>query len=180
MIASQDRAGWFGASDTSKIMGNWETKTFVRFWAEKLGLIRNTFTNRAMLAGTFYEHPILRAIGVKRMDRQIRIRRLRLRVNLDGETRRMIHEVKTYGGEAFEVSKAYWQQCQVEMFAADKACEIVSYRLLPEDYTNFFNPIDTKRIGYHPIERDNLFIRDYLDRLEYLCECLKEGRFPGA
>lgn len=180
MIASQDRAGWFGASDTSTIMGSWETKTFIRFWAEKLGLIHNTFTNRVMLAGTFYEHPILRAIGVKQMDRQIRIRRLLLRVNLDGETKRMIHEVKTHSAEMFVVSKAYWQQCQVEMFAAGKACEIVSYRLLPEDYTNFFNPIDTKRIGHHPIERGNLFLRDYLERLEYLSGCLKEGRFPGA
>ena len=180
MIASQDRSGWFGASDTSMIMGNWNTKTFARFWAEKLGFVRSTFVNRAMLAGTYYEHPILKAIGVKQMDRQIRIRRLRLRVNLDGETKRMIHEVKTHSAETFVISKSYWQQCQVEMFAAGKACEIVSYRLLPDDYTNFFNRIDIQRIGRHPIERDDAFIERYLDRLEYLSTCLKNGRFPDG
>lgn len=59
------------------------------------------------------------SIGVKERDRQIKIRRLRLRVNLDGETD-VIHEVKTHRSTVFRVSKANWQQAQVEMFAAKK------------------------------------------------------------
>ena len=37
MIHNQDRSGWFGASDTARIMGNWNTQTFARWWGEKLG-----------------------------------------------------------------------------------------------------------------------------------------------
>ena len=85
MITSKDRSGWFGASDTWAVMGNWETDTFARLWLEKLGVVRNTFTSPALQAGTLYEHRVLDALGVPIRDRQIRIRRLRLRVNLDGE-----------------------------------------------------------------------------------------------
>ena len=38
MIADQDRSGWFGASDTSYVMGNWHTKTFKDWWLKKMGL----------------------------------------------------------------------------------------------------------------------------------------------
>lgn len=179
MISSQDRAGWFGASDTAKIMGRWDTKTFARFWAEKLGLIRNNFANSAMLAGTYYEHRILDVIGAERRDRQIKIRPLRLRVNLDGETGDLIHEVKTYGGECFKVSPTYWQQCQVQMFATGKRCEIVAYRLLPDDYNNYFNDIDHDRLSFHSIEYDGCFIEEELKLLQYLQWCLKKGKFPN-
>lgn len=85
-----------------------------------------------MMAGTAYEHKVLDAIGVSRKDRQIRKFTLRLRVNLDGETRMKISEVKTWLGEkedSFSVSKSYWEQCQVEMYAAKKECQIVAYRV---------------------------------------------------
>ena len=36
VISEQDRSGWFGASDTSYIMGNWNTKTFKNWWAKKI------------------------------------------------------------------------------------------------------------------------------------------------
>lgn len=179
MIADKSRAGWFGASDTSKIMGRWDTPTFARFWLEKLGVIENTYINRQMLAGTYYEHRILDALGIKQRDRQIRIPKYRLRVNLDGETD-IIHEVKTYGA-VFKVTKPYWQQCQVQIFAAKKPCEITAYKLLPEDYKNFFNPIDMKRLSYHPIEYDAEWIdREYLPRIEYLAWCLKRRFTPDA
>lgn len=96
MIADHDRSGWFGASDTAMIMGNWKTKTFRKWWQQKLGIDQSHFTNTSMLAGTHYEHAILQVIGAAEMDRQILIPELRLRVNLDGNTGCRIHEVKTY------------------------------------------------------------------------------------
>lgn len=178
MISSQDRSGWFGASDTSKIMCNWDTKTFARFWLEKQGIIHGGYASPAMVAGTHYEHRILDSLGIKRRDRQIRIRRYRLRVNLDGESD-VIHEVKTHGGE-FKVSRTYWQQAQVEMFAARKPLEIVAYRLLPEDYENFFNPIDPDRITRHPVVYDPAWIEnEYLPRLRYLAICLRRRKIPN-
>ena len=93
MISNHDRSGWFGASDTHWIMGNWETNSFRRFWLEKLGIIHNSFFTAATLAGTYYEHRILESLGIAQMDRQIKIRRLRLRVNLDGEELSTIHEM---------------------------------------------------------------------------------------
>lgn len=178
MIHDKNRAGWFGASDTARIMGNWDTLTFRLWWLEKLGIRTNRIKTDAMQAGTAYEHKILSAIGVKKMDRQIKLRVLRLRVNLDGEDRGTITEVKTHKGD-FKVSKAYWQQCQVEMFATRKLCRIVSYQLTDAEYENFFLPIDKDRIAVWPIERDNEFLRcEYLPRLAYLAGCLRRRETP--
>ena len=85
MIHNHDRSGWFGASDTAIIMGRWDTETFRRWWLQKIGVRTDHFSTPAMQAGTAYEHRILSAIGISTMDRQIRIRRYRLRVNYDGE-----------------------------------------------------------------------------------------------
>ncbi len=56
MISNHDRSGWFGASDTATIMGNYNTATFKKWWLEKMGIRQSTFTNKAMKAGTHYEH----------------------------------------------------------------------------------------------------------------------------
>ena len=38
MIASKDRSGYFGASDVDKIVGNYNTKSFKKWWLEKIGI----------------------------------------------------------------------------------------------------------------------------------------------
>lgn len=178
MIHNKDRSGWIGASDTAKVVGNWNTKTFELFWREKLGLYHSTYRTLAMDAGSAFEGKILDAIGVSKRDRQIRIRNLRLRVNLDGEDA-IIHEIKTHKSPEFKVSKAYWQQAQVEMFAAKKPLVIDAYRMEDEDYGNWLRPIDPNRLSRHPIEYDEAWIESvYLPRLTYLAECLKRGVFP--
>ena len=179
MIKSSDRSGWFGASDTAIIMGNWKTKTFARWWAEKLGLIKNTYTSTAMITGTMYEPRILDHLGIEKRDRQIKLRSLRLRVNLDGEDLDAIVEVKTTGGE-YRVSKAHWQQVQVQMYASGKKARIVAYKLDPDDYKNYFNPIDPMRLASHEIEYDREWLESkFLPRLRYLSACLKRGVFPS-
>lgn len=186
MIKNHDRSGWIGASDTAMVMGNWNSKTFQQWWKVKLGLTENHFTTRAMAAGTAFEHRILDAIGVSKRDRQIRIRRLRLRVNLDGETNRKIKEVKTHGSEQFKVTKAYWQQAQVEMYATGrklrrrKDLDIVAYHLTEEDYDNFFREIDLSRMSEHGIPYDKKWVKEeYLPRLKYLARCLKRKGWPA-
>lgn len=191
MIQSQDRSGYFGASDTSYIMGNWHTKTFKDWWLKKMGLDTKHYTTRAMLAGTYYEHAILERIRAPRRDHQIILPELLLRVNLDGDTAGTIGkpgsiwEVKTHKEEKpFKVTKAYWRQVQVQMFAklmvegSIPDAEIVSYALRPEDYANFFNEIDSNRVEFHPIGYDPAFIQDYLKRLAILRRCLVRGVFP--
>lgn len=186
MIRNHDRSGWFGASDTATIMGSWETETFRRWWAVKLGIRKEHFTNAAMQCGTAYEHKILDALRVKTRNRQIRIRSLRLRVNYDGESRQLITEVKTHSKPVFKVTKAYWQQCQVEMYASGcgifrkrKACQIIAYRITEAEYENFFLQIDMDRITAHKIEYDSKWIEtQYLPRLHYLAKCLKRGKWP--
>ena len=56
MIASQDRSGYFGASDVNYIIGNRNTKTFKKWWLIKLGLDVSHINNKYTMAGTHYEH----------------------------------------------------------------------------------------------------------------------------
>lgn len=183
MIRSQDRSGWIGASDTHYVMGNWQTRSFDNWWLEKLGLHKNDFSNIYTRAGTEYEHKILDALGFPlRKDYQIKIPRLRLRVNLDGDTPETVYEVKTHRADRpFKVSRQYYGQVQVEMYAKRCAyCYIVSYGLMDEEYRNYFLSVDTARIRLHYIAYDEAYIAAYLPRLKYLAQCLKEKRWPDG
>ena len=181
MIHSQDRSGWFGASDTYMIMcGGVDTKSFARWWAAKLGLFQSNVATVPMVAGTNWEHKILFHMGISHMDRQIRRKEYRLRVNLDGEDKRHVIEVKTHmASKPFKVSKSYWMQAQVERFAAGKDVVIVSYALEPEDYVNFFRPVDPNRLKETPILYDMEWVKlEYLPRLQYFAACLQSGTKP--
>lgn len=180
MISSKDRSGYIGASDTHFVMGNWETKTFAKWWQVKQGFFQNNFTNDAMMAGTAYEHKILDSLNIPGLEKDKQIIKGLLRVNLDGNTSTKIYEVKTYNAEKkFKVSSNYRMQVNVEMYALGvrEAC-IVAYGLMPEDYRNYFRDIDQSRISFHPIEYDEAFIEEYEKRMLYLCNCLKNGNFP--
>lgn len=180
MIHNHDRSGWFGASDTATIMGNWKTKTFANWWLVKMGITQNHFNSIQMQTGTALEHRILEYIGITKMDRQIRFPSVLLRVNLDGEDRREVTEVKTYSGDQFHVTKPYWMQSQVEMAVTGKRLRIAAYRVTPEDYLNWFLPIDPERLSFHPVQFDGEWVVDrYLPRLMYLAECLRKGAFPN-
>lgn len=185
MIQSQDRSGWFGASDVGYIMGNWATRTFRSWWLQKLGLDNRRFCTKAMNAGTYYEHAVLEHIGAQRMDHQILIPELRLRVNLDGDGPGIIHEVKTHKAEKrYKPTTAHIRQVNIQMYAKLREesgmpkAEIVSYGLLPEDYDNFFLPVDPSRIRRHPVIYNQEFIDEFLRRLAVLRDCLGKGVFP--
>lgn len=181
MISSQDRSYYIGASDTSMVVGNWETKTFANWWLEKLGLLKNTFTNIAMQTGTNYEHKILDSLEIAGLEKDKQIIKDRLRVNLDGNTRNCIYEVKTHNKDKeFKVSKQYWRQAQVEMYASNiYKLYIVVYGLEDKDYINYFNKIDKSRLKMIQVEYDDDFIQtEYLPKLKILTKCLKEGGYP--
>ena len=181
MIQSQDRSYYIGASDTSMVVGNWNTKSFENWWLEKIGLRQNKLNNEAIKAGNNYEHKILETLEIPdlEMDKQIIIDRLR--VNLDGNSKTCIYEVKTHRADKeFKVSKPYWRQAQVEMYASKiYDLYIVAYGLIEKDYKNYFNKIDKERLKLHKVEYDEDFIKnEYIPKLEILSKCLKEGVFP--
>lgn len=182
MISDRDRSGFFGGSDVAYIVGNWNTKTFEKWWLEKIGVRRNTFTNTYLQTGTYYEHRILESLGIPmELDKQIIIEDLKLRVNLDGNTEDTIFECKTYKHEnGFKMPKKYIQQVQVQMFASGlRKAKIVVYGLVAEDYDNFFRPIDPRRRDEIVIAYDERWINEvFLPKLRYLAKCLEEGRFP--
>ncbi len=187
MIKSKNRSGWFGASDTKFIMSNWDTKTFMDWWQTKLGIMNKDFQSLAMVTGTYQEHKIAQYYGVKnnvkiKLDRQIKLRKLKLRVNLDCETKYKIVEIKTHKkaeGE-WKMPKEYSWQVQVQMFATRKksGC-IYVYALIEDDYNNFYLPIDDERISEIEVKYDEKWINEeYLPRLEYLCFCLRNKKTP--
>ena len=180
MIADKDRSGWIGASDASYVVGNWNTDTFRKWFLTKIGWRTESFTNVAMQAGTEFEHKILDTIPGVRKDHQILLP-CGLRVNYDGDKDGVIYEVKTHNIEKpFKVSKQYWRQAQIEMYAMkSKELYIVSYGLTESDYENFFNPVDPLRIVYTKVEYDQNFIDEFLLKLNYLVKCMDLGRFPN-
>jgi hypothetical protein len=181
LIKNKNRSYYIGASDTKFVVGNWETKTFEKWWLEKLNLNKNNYTNVSMMAGTWYEHKILDSLNIKNLKKDKQVKRGRLRVNLDGNTKDTIYEVKTYKHEnGFKALRTYEMQVQVQMYATGiKNAYIVSYGLVESDYKNYFNKIDKSRLSMHKIEYEKGFIEQvYLPRLKYLEKCLKKGIFP--
>lgn len=182
MIADKDRSGYFGASDTDKIIGNYKTATFEKWWLQKIGINRDHVVNKFTAAGTHYEHPILESLGIPmEFDKQIILEDLLLRVNLDGNTEDTIYECKTYRHEkGFKLPRKYINQVQVQMFASGlRKAKIIIYGLLEGDYENFFHDIDPGRRDEVIITYDERWINEvYLPKLRYLAECLREGRFP--
>ena len=163
------------------VVGNWATKTFENWWLEKLGLNKNNFSTEATKAGNNYEHKILDSLNIEGLEKDKQIIIDRLRVNLDGNTNTCIYEVKTHKLEKeFKVSKQYWRQAQVEMYASKiYKLFIVAYALNNNDYMNYFNNIDKERLQVIPVEYDKKFIEEeYLPKLEILTDCLKRGVFP--
>lgn len=182
MIASKDRGYYFGASDTDKILGKWESKTWLNWWLQKLSINTDHFENEYTLAGTHFEHRILESLGVlMEFDKQIVIEDLRLRVNLDGNTEECIYECKTHKADKpFKMPKKYINQVQVQMFASGiHKAKIVVYALEEADYKNFFRPIDKERRKEFDVVYDEKWISEgYLPKLRILAECLKKGQFP--
>lgn len=195
MIKEQDRSGWFGASDTSMVINkNYNTKSFKQWWAVKLGEQEPDFKGSVYTdAGNKYEHPILRAINEKiEFDRQIRIEKLLLRVNYDGDLDGTIYEVKSHKSEKeYEITKPNWRQSQVEIFAYKEVQEvlnlppfkqlyIVSYGLYPDEYYKDYDDIeiDFSRINFHEVKYDKHFIKgEYLPLLKEKARALRKGKF---
>ena len=186
MIQNHDRSGYFGASDTDKVIGNWKTKTWANWWMQKIGINRDHFDNKFTLAGTNWEHRILDALHLPDLekDKQVIIEELLLRVNLDGNTPFRIKEVKTYQWEKGwkKTPQKYINQVQVQMFASGiHEADIVAYGLEEADYNNFLRDIDPRRLQEIPVKYDPQWIETvYLPKLRILADCLKRGVFPNV
>lgn len=194
MITNHDRSGWIGASDVQYVIGNWKTKTWEKWWMQKLGINTDHFDNRYTIAGTNWEHRILDSLNIPDLekDRQIIIEDIRLRVNLDGNTPDRIKEVKTYkvdgvSGDiarfkAHQCPQRYWKQVQVQMFGTRiLSADIVAYGLEEADYDNFFREIDFKRLLEIPVAYDPKWVEMvYLPKHMILADCLKRGVFPNV
>lgn len=194
MIASNDRSGYIGASDVQFVIGNWKTKTWEKWWLQKLGINTDHFDNRYTVAGTNWEHRILDSLHIPDLekDKQIIIEDLLLRVNLDGNTPSRIKEVKTYrvdgvSGDinrfkAHQCPQRYWKQVQVQMFGSEIfGADIVAYGLVEADYDNFLREIDPQRRQEIPVEYDKKWVETvYLPKHLILADCLKRGVFPNV
>ena len=196
MIHSADRSGWFGASDTRFILGNWNTESFRKFWDVKTGKTDSNFGgNLYTRAGNAFEHPILLAVRPDMtLDGQIIHDKYLLRVNYDGYKDGKIYECKTHkNNKEYSIPNEHWQQCQVEMYVYQEkhkqwflppfeGLEIVSYALYPDEY--YLEPdeivIDKSRIKIHPVKYDKHFIKEeYLPRVKICARALRRGKFPS-
>lgn len=186
MITDHDRSGYIGASDTLFVIGNWRTKTWEKWWLQKLGINNDHFENKFTMAGTNWEHRILDSLGLPglKKDAQFIVEDLMLRVNLDGNLPDRIKEVKTYRWEKGwkNTPRKYIDQVQVQMFGSKiLGADIVAYGLQEEDYRNYLRDIDPGRRQEIPVPYDQKWIETfYLPKLRILAECLKRGVFPNV
>ncbi|NCD06409.1 MAG: hypothetical protein EOL97_09835 [Spirochaetia bacterium] len=182
MITNKNRATFWGASETSMIVGNWDTQTFMQLFLVKLGVRENNFKNKYTLAGNSYERKIAESLGIKlKFDRCIKKRNISLRVNLDAESKDCIYEIKTHKDEWKKVPTNYIQQCQVQMWITGKhKCKIVAYKMEEDNYENFFLGIEKDRIEIYDIPYDQDWINNiYLPKLKYLSYCIKHKQTPN-
>lgn len=185
MIQSKDRSYYFGASDTDKIIGKRGSDSWLKWWMQKLGINNDHFENQYTLAGTHFEHRILESLDIQEMelDQQIVLEDLRLRVNLDGNTKDCNYECKTCKSDKpFVLPKKYINQVQVQMFASGlRQSVIVVYPLVEDDYKNYFRPIEKQRIMQFPISYDEKWVQEkYLPKLLELSDALKRGVMPNG
>ena len=186
MIANHDRSGYIGASDVQFVVGNWRTKTWEKWWMQKLGINQDHFDNKYTIAGTNWEHRILDSLHLPGLqkDSQFIIEDLRLRVNLDGNLPDRIKEVKTYQWEKGwkKTPAKYINQVQVQMFGSKiYGADIVAYGLEEADYNNFLRDLDPSRLQQIPVAYDQKWIDTvYLPKHMVLCDCLKRGVFPNV
>lgn len=183
MISNHDRSLYIGASDTKYVIGNWDTKTFEKWWLQKIGINNEHFNNKFTRAGTHFEHKIIASLEIPNIEKDKQIIKERLRVNLDANTEYKIHEIKTYQYEkGFDLKKHkdYINQVQVQMYVSDiHKAEIDAYGLLEKDYDNYFNKIDKDRLSVHEIGYNEQWINEeYLPKEKYLERCLINGTFP--
>lgn len=184
MISNHDRSGFIGASDTKYVIGNWNTKTFEKWWLKKIGIDTSHFDNKYTKAGTNFEHKIIESLEIDNveMDKQVIVGRLR--INLDANTNDCIYEIKTYQFEKgfnIEKHKDYINQVLVQMYGTRiHKAYIVAYGLEVKEYDNYLVKIDKKRLDKIPIEYDKKWIEEaFLPRFKYLEKCLIEGKFPN-
>ena len=191
MIQSHDRSGYIGASDVAYVIGNWKTKTWEKWWMQKLGINQDHFENEYTKAGTNWEHRILDSLHLPDLekDKQIIIEDLKLRVNLDGNTPFRIKEVKTYQLEKGwkKTPAKYINQTHVQVFGAwmsgmeIEGADIVAYGLEPEDYRNYLRELDPNRLKEIPVQYDPEWMKTvYLPKHLILAEALKRGVFPNV
>ena len=183
MIQTKDRSGYIGASDTKYVIGNWNTKTFDKWWLKKIGIDTSCFENKYTLAGTHFEHKIVDALEIKNIQKDIQFIRGRLRVNLDANTDDCIYEIKTYQlHKGFDIKKHqdYIDQVQVQMYCSNiHKAKIVAYGLEEKDYDNYFNEIEKDRISIFDIEYNEQWIKkEYLPNYKILEESLIKGIYP--
>ena len=185
MITDHDRSGWIGASDVQYVIGNWRTKTWEKWWMQKLGINNDHFENEYTKAGTNWEHKILDSLNLPDLvkDKQILIPELRLRVNLDGNQPNRIKEVKTYQWEKGwkKTPQKYVNQVQVQMYASKiYGADIVAYGLEPADYINYLRPMDNRRLRQIPVAYDHKWVEEvYLPKHLVLADALVRGVFPN-
>ena len=192
MIHDTDRAYWFGASDSHKVINpNHLSNTWQKWWRVKCGIEDPDFIgNKYTEAGTRFEHPILECFDKEiNLDRQLILEDLRLRVNYDGDKNGIIFEVKTHKAEnPFEVTPYIEAQVQTQMYVWKqcrddfKGLYILSYGLTEKDYQNLeptVEDIDFDRIKVHKIKYKDRKVKHFIKCLQPLVEELDEMRKPS-
>lgn len=195
MINERNIQGYIGGSDSVRVHGSWETKTFVSFWRERLSGFResNPFDTIHTAAGNIMESEILSAVGIDKKFWSVEFpaKETMAGCNTDAFDGRL-HETKTVLSEegmrwviGYSIPATYMYQVMHNLFVT-KAEEVLLHVCLmtPQEKINPFS-IENVRERVHTFR----FHKSYFDKtkvtmamygafMEHLTDCYRRGVFP--
>ncbi|GGJ86201.1 hypothetical protein GCM10007063_05890 [Lentibacillus kapialis] len=188
ITSTNDRYKYIGGSEANMIYQNYESKTFVNWWAKKLSeLPGDEFTNKSMSVGTILEHDILdlyESVYHVQGEREAQKIKGIARANTDYILGDKVSDVKaTY--KAFEwflkekVPIHYKRQLihYVYVFELNKA-SIIAYQVDDETADYPFNDLDPDKLFEIDVPITKKEVTEHKQRLDYMEHCREMNIFP--
>lgn len=188
ITTTSDRWRYVGGSEANMIYMNYNTKTFKKWWSNKLaGLPEREFNNKRMSVGTILEHDIIdlyeqknNVVGIREASKVKGI----ARANTDYILGDKVSDVKATE-KAFEwflnerVPINYKRQLihYMYVFELNKA-SIIAYQVDDELLNEPFQELNENKLFEIPVKITEKDITEHKKRLDYLEHCRDMNVFP--
>jgi hypothetical protein len=188
ITTTNDRHQYIGGSEANMIYMNYNTETFLKWWAKKLtGVNEIHFNNLSMSVGTILEHDVIDLYeSVKKVKGEREKAHIKgiARANTDYIQGDKVSDVKVTG-KAFEwfvsekVPANYKRQLIHYCYVFDlKKASIIAYQTDNETLDNPFEYLDESKLFEIEVPITDKDIHNHKIKLDYLEFCRDNNQFP--